>query len=115
MNSLNTKSFLERRQALQAELEQLTVASHDELMANINQGLAELKELGFHYRIVGGAGKSKASRVGTRQVKAAPCPVCKFQTSPPHDARAHRGQTEKKRFTATELAAKGFSVVDAGR
>lgn len=37
-----------------------------------------------------------------------PCPICGFKTVPPHDARRHRGQSEKKPFTAEELNTMGM-------
>jgi hypothetical protein len=36
------------------------------------------------------------------------CPICEFKTVPPHDARRHRGQKEKRPFTAEELEAMGM-------
>lgn len=109
-------SISERRRQLQDELRSLEQGAHDEIMARINADIRELGELGYRYRVVeGGRGRSGrgagVSRKGTRQVKDAPCPVCGFKTNPPHDARAHRGQQEKKPFTAAELKAKGLEKV----
>jgi ribosomal protein L13E len=55
----------------------------------------------------------KRSGKGTRSVKSAPCPICKFKTVPPHDARKHRfAQGKNKRpFTAAELSNLGLKKV----
>lgn len=107
-------TIAERRRQLQDELRSLEQGAHDEIMARVNADISELGQLGYRYRIVdGGRGRGPrgASRKGTRQVKDAPCPVCGFKTNPPHDARAHRGQMDKKPFTAAELKAKGLEKV----
>lgn len=105
-------SVADRRRQLQEELRSLEQGAHDEIMTRINADISELNELGYNYRLgQGGRGRSTGSRKGTRQVKDAPCPVCGFKTNPPHDARAHRGQDEKKPFTAAELRAKGLEKV----
>jgi len=58
---------------------------------------------------------AKAARKGTggqRQAKGGPCPVCDFETVPPHDKRSHRSQGEDKQpFTAQELAEKGLTRI----
>ncbi len=70
---------------------------------NLNFGVTyELRELR--------RGRAAGSRRGTRQVNAErACPICGFRTAPPHDARAHRSQGDKKKaFSAEELSAKGL-------
>jgi hypothetical protein len=44
-------------------------------------------------------------------IKQAVCPVCEFQTSPPHDGRTHRNQKKKAPFSAAELKEKGLAKV----
>jgi hypothetical protein len=39
------------------------------------------------------------------------CPICEFQTSPPHDGRTHRNQKKKAPFSAAELKEKGLVKV----
>ncbi len=58
--------------------------------------------------------KSK-SRKGTRTVKNAACPICKFKIVPPHDARKHRfAQGKKKRpFIAAELTKLGLKKAES--
>jgi hypothetical protein len=41
----------------------------------------------------------------------AACPICEFQTSPPHDGRTHRNQKKKGPFSAAELKEKGLVKV----
>jgi DNA-binding protein H-NS len=70
---------------------------------------------------IGGARKaSAASKANARKkagvatakaksVKADVCPICKFQTAPPHDGRAHRYQKKKAPLSAEELKEKGLT------
>lgn len=52
---------------------------------------------------------SGGERKGTRTANPdRACPICEFKTVPPHDARRHRGQTDKRPFTAEELDAMGM-------
>lgn len=91
----------------------------EEALEKANEAVASLNALGLEYRLVNGAepaarvtkaaGKTTASTKG--MVRDAPCSICGFKTSPPHDARAHRGQTKKKAFTAAELKDKDFAKV----
>lgn len=95
------------RQIDQERHELVTVARHQAL-ANVNKALDALNKLGLNYSLV--AGGEKKSSAARRQVRDAECPVCKFRTSPPHDARAHRGQGDRKRpFTAAQLEERGFT------
>jgi Asp-tRNA(Asn)/Glu-tRNA(Gln) amidotransferase A subunit family amidase len=48
---------------------------------------------------------------GKRTIKAAACPICEFQTTPPHDGRTHRNQKKKSAFSAAELKEKGLVKV----
>jgi DNA-binding protein H-NS len=43
--------------------------------------------------------------------KADVCPICDFQTTPPHDRRAHRYQKKKAPLSAQELKEKGLTKV----
>jgi hypothetical protein len=99
------ESALQRIQALDEERGQLIAAAKQEALDKANAAIAELQGLGFSYRLLeAGKGRGGVARRGARTVKDADCPVCKFRTSPPHDARRHRSQRERKRpFTASEL------------
>lgn len=78
----------------------------------IDKLVKELNDLGFNFRLVEGSSlrssTASSGRTGTRTPKDAPCPVCKFKTTPLHDGRSHRTQNEKRPYTDAELAAKGL-------
>src|SRR6266853_2564024 len=62
----------------------------------------------------GGAGGKQAKAgpgKGKGAIKAAACPICEFQTTPPHDGRTHRNQKKKGPFSAAELKEKGLVKV----
>jgi DNA-binding protein H-NS len=54
------------------------------------------------------AGKAAAKAKGA---KADMCPICDFQTTPPHDRRAHRYQKKKAPLSSEELKEKGLTKV----
>jgi DNA-binding protein H-NS len=53
------------------------------------------------------AGSATAKSKGKGNV----CPICNFQTTPPHDGRAHRYQKKKSPLSAEELKGKGLTKV----
>jgi hypothetical protein len=102
----------EELKALEEQRIKLVEGAKGKALEKANEAIKELKELGLHYSLTedetakgprNGVAKTGAAK---RQMKDAPCPICKFQTKPPHDARAHRGQVTKHPFTSEELAAK---------
>jgi hypothetical protein len=101
------KSIMDQIRALDEQKNKLLEGAKSEAMEAVNSALTKLNALGFSYRITGGK-RSGGSQKGTRQMKAAACPVCGFKTEPPHDGRAHRGQKDKKPFTAAELRERGY-------
>jgi DNA-binding protein H-NS len=58
-------------------------------------------------------GRKKAGGVTAKAkgAKADVCPICDFQTTPPHDRRAHRYQKKKAPLSAAELKEKGLTKV----
>lgn len=109
-------SPLDRIKQLDEERSRLIAEVKKEALDNANAAVLALNELGFNYRLAEGGSRRGASSVeslrkGTRTVNAErPCPICGFTTSPPHDARAHRSQGDKKRaFTAEDLSARGMT------
>jgi DNA-binding protein H-NS len=58
-----------------------------------------------------GRRSAKGAAVKAKRVKADACPICNFQTTPPHDGRTHRNQKKKAPFSAAELADKGLTKV----
>jgi hypothetical protein len=104
----------DRIKALDAERS----AIKEEALERAKVAIADLALLGHDYELVErGAGRRRAKvEVESEVVEekraprawAAVCPICQFQTTPPHDARSHRGQEEKGRFSAAELREKGL-------
>jgi single-stranded DNA-specific DHH superfamily exonuclease len=104
-------SALEQLRQLDEQRKEILESARKEALEVINAALGTLGEFGFNYRLVEAKPPAPSGRKGARQVKDAPCKVCGFKTSPPHDARAHRTQTKKKPFTDEELQAKGLTRV----
>jgi hypothetical protein len=110
---------LQRLKELDHERASIVTTVKSEALARANEAIAELRALGFHYRIVeDGATKQSTPRrsatngAGKGVPSGAPCPVCTFKTDPPHDARKHRAQGKRKRaFTAKQLEELGLTKV----
>jgi hypothetical protein len=99
---------LQRLKELDKERAGLLDSARKDALSMATEAVAVLNSLGFNYQLVEGG--KKQSRKGTRQLKDAPCPVCKFKTTPPHDARKHRSQGNKKKpFGPQQLAEFGLS------
>jgi DNA-binding protein H-NS len=56
-------------------------------------------------------GRKKANGAKAKRAQAEVCPICDFQTAPPHDGRTHRSQKKKAPFSAAELTDKGLAKV----
>jgi DNA-binding protein H-NS len=56
-----------------------------------------------------GRKKAGGATAKAKGAKADACPICDFQTTPPHDRRAHRYQNKKAPFSAEELKEKGLT------
>jgi hypothetical protein len=101
-----------RLKELDAERAKLLNAAKKEALSRAQAAVADLNALGFSYALRARQPKlSKASaKKQTRRTKDAPCSICKFRTSPPHDARKHRfTQGKRKRpFTTNELTDMGL-------
>ena len=108
---------LKRIAELDKERAALLETAKSDALSRINAGIADLKALGLNYALIQpgtrkGAGKKVRSRNGTGYISDAECPVCKFKTSPPHDARRHRLQGKRKKpFTAPQLKEMGYARV----
>jgi hypothetical protein len=85
----------------------------EEALEKAKVAVAELNAPGLNYVLSNGAGKSAKTgpAKGQRTIKAEACPICEFQTSPPHDGRTHRSQKRKAAFSAAELKEKGLVKV----
>jgi hypothetical protein len=111
-------SIHEQLKALDEQRVKLVENAKATALEKVRAGIAELNELGFHYGLVDGTDKPRSpikeksgAKATKRQLKNVACPVCGFRTSPPHDARSHRGQNPKRAFTTEELTAKKLSKV----
>ena len=110
------KSAIEEIKELKAQLESRTEQAKAEALDKASEAISVLRELGIDndtiLKDLGFRGRANAqeSREG-RPPKDGPCPICNFQTNPPHDGRSHRGQTKKKPLTAEELEQKGLTKV----
>ena len=106
------KSAIQRIKELDAERANILAQAKEEALGKANQAIEELNALGFNYQLTNGAQKvkGKIAKEGSKITKDVPCPICEFQTSPPHDGRTHRNQEKKKKpFTPDELKARGLS------
>ncbi len=56
-----------------------------------------------------GRKKAGGATAKAKSVRAGVCPICDFQTTPPHDKRAHRYQKKKAPLSAAELKDKGLA------
>lgn len=103
---MSKDNALGRFRKMQDEITTLQSAAKEHLLADIHANVAELNRLGFSYALVSG----RRSQLQRQRNPNRPCPVCKFVTDPPHDARAHRSQGKtKKPFAAAELKELGYS------
>ena len=83
----------------------------EEALEKAKAAVAELNALGLNYTLTAGKPAKAGSAKEKRTIKAAACPICEFQTSPPHDGRTHRNQKRKGPFSAAELNEKGLVKV----
>jgi hypothetical protein len=104
------KSAIQRIKDLDAERASIFEQAKQEALEKAKAAVAELNALGLNYTLTSGAGKQAKSATAKvkRPIKAAACPICEFQTSPPHDGRTHRNQKKKAPFSPAELKEKGL-------
>ena len=102
------QSALDQLKALEAQKAELAEQAYSEALQQAEEAVSALNSLGYDYTLTNG---SKPKRT-TRKPKDTPCKICGFKTDPPHDARAHRSQAEKRPFTDEELAQLGMTKVE---
>ena len=104
------KSPMDELKQLDKRREELMGEVRGSAETNLRKALRDYNDLGLGITYELRAAGRGVSRRGTRQINVnRPCPICGFKTVPPHDARAHRSQGDKKKaFTADELSAKGM-------
>jgi hypothetical protein len=80
------KSAIQRIKDLDAERASIFDRAKEEALEKAKAAVAELNDLGLNYTLTNGAGKAAkaGSAKGKRTIKAAACPICEFQTTPPH-------------------------------
>ena len=105
------KSAIQRIKELDAERANIFDQAKEEALQKAKLAVAELNALGLSYTLTNGAVKQAKTGKAQRVVKQAVCPICEFQTSPPHDGRTHRNQKKKAPFSAAELKEKGLTKV----
>ena len=103
------KSAIERIKELDEERARLFEQAQEEALKKAAEAVADLKALGLNYQLTSGVKSGAADHPATG--KDVPCPICKFHTAPPHDARTHRNQKKKAPFSAAELKEKGLVKV----
>ena len=97
------------RKALE-QAEAIKQGAVEEMKKNIQTQIDELNGFGFSYRLGSGGsivGNGRRHQV-MRPMAERECTICGVSG---HDARAHRGQETKKKFTQKELAEKGLTPV----
>jgi DNA repair exonuclease SbcCD ATPase subunit len=98
---------IQKLKELDKERAGLLDSAKKEALSKATEAVAALNSLGFNYQLAEGG--KRVSRKATGQIKDGPCPVCKFKTTPPHDARKHRSQGKKKKpFTSQQLVEFGL-------
>jgi hypothetical protein len=107
------KSAIQRIKDLDAERASIFDNAKEEALEKARAAVAELNGLGFNYTLTNGTGKAAKAGLGKGKgaIKAAACPICAFQTTPPHDGSTHRNQKKKGPFSAAELKEKGLVKV----
>lgn len=98
------KTKLQKARDFKTKYEAILQEGKEEALSVINEQLAELKELGFHYQLVeAGQAPKPAKPAAKKDGQPKPCNICGFTTVPPHDGRVHRSQQPKAPFTDEEL------------
>jgi hypothetical protein len=107
------KSAIQRIKDLDAERASIFDQAKEEALEKAKAAVAELNALGLNYTLSNSAGKqaNTGPATGKGAIKAAACPICEFQTTPPHDGRTHRNQKKKGPFSVAELKEKGLVKV----
>jgi len=101
------KSALEQVKELDEQKQALIGKAKEEAIAKASEAIDELRALGFSYHL----SRGKEGKDARGAIRDAPCKVCGFKTSPPHDRRAHRSQRKKRAFTTTELQELAYTRV----
>jgi hypothetical protein len=124
------KSPIEQIQELDAQREEILSEAKTNALTRAEEAVSELNALGFHYYIgeteknvrramrrpkqlpgVERRGRAKHASLDKSALHKPssdkPCPICNFQTDPPHDKRSHRNYP--RAFTERQLAEWGMT------
>ncbi len=99
---------LERIRQLEAEKKSILEEAKTELFEQIGSAINGLADIGLYYKVVETEQKSTPNK-RMKTGKARSCPLCQFDTVPPHDGRTHRSQSTKKAFSEAELKDLGMT------
>lgn len=73
---------------LDAERAEILASAKADALQKANEAVDELNALGFHYLLCEEGTKPNGTTKG--MPSDAPCPICAFKTTPPHDKRSHK-------------------------
>ena len=106
---------VERIKVLDKERAKLLTTAKQEALDRATAAVNDLNVLGFSYQLIEKQTEEHRKNLNQKRqrISREPCPICKFGTNPPHDARRHRfSQGKKKRpFTSKELSEMGMRRV----
>ena len=107
------KSVIDEIRELKAQVESKTEQAKAEALESGREAINFLRELGIDndtiLKELGFRARTKSPREKAAERTSSneeSCPICNFQTDPPHDGRSHRRQPKKKPFTTDELEEK---------
>jgi hypothetical protein len=109
------KSVIDEIRELKAQVQSKTEQAKAEALESAKEAINFLRELGIDndtiLKDLGFRARTKSPKEKTERTssKDEPCPICNFQTDPPHDGRSHRGQSKKRPLTTEELEEKGLT------
>lgn len=105
-------TVLEKLRDLDEQRQALAEEARTEAMQQAEEAIEILNSLnGPQYYLASGATKKASVPKKQREMKGGPCPICDYETNPPHDRRAHRSQEPKEPFTVDELEERGMERV----
>ena len=105
--TLQTVSIIDEISELQAQLDSKKEAAIQEILAQRQKLDTLLEKLGYETQVVpfGGSPKRRSRQVTAKSDEQKYCKICEVSG---HDARKHKGQTVKKKFTQEEIAKLGL-------
>jgi hypothetical protein len=99
-------NVLEQIRKLDEQKAKLLFDAKKEALERVHAAIKDLNELGFAYKLVSGDGAVSGKKKRNTDPTKRHCPICDMDG---HDARAHRNQENKKKFTKAELEERGLA------